>query len=102
MPERIIEENDEFRDVEATSDDWDPDAPPPGAWRSVRREWKVENEETRREALERRALQALGANREYLALTSPTASDVRQQVALVTRECSALIRLLLRELDATD
>lgn len=102
MPETIIDETDEYRDVEVTSDDWTADDPPAGAWRSVRREWKIETDATRREMLERRARQALQANRDYLALETPTAAQVRSQVDLVTRECTAVIRLLLGALDVTD
>lgn len=49
-----------------------------------------------------RARQALDANKTFLAKTSPTNAEVVAQVKLLTVECSALIRLVIRALDATD
>ena len=49
-----------------------------------------------------RAAAALDANKTYLALSSPTAAQNLAQIRLLTRECSALIRLALRALDTVD
>jgi len=49
--------------------------------------------------LQQRAQAALVANATYLALATPTAAQVGAQVALLTKECTALIRLLLNKLD---
>jgi hypothetical protein len=50
--------------------------------------------------LQQRAQAALARNTAYLALVNPTLVDQAGQVALLTRECSALIRLLLGALDS--
>lgn len=59
-------------------------------------------EEQNRQTLEQRADQALQTNATYIALASPTNAQHFAQLKAVTQECSALIRLLLRRLDATD
>lgn len=48
-----------------------------------------------------RATTALTANTTFLAVTAPSNVQVAAQVALLTQECSALIRLLLHQLDST-
>lgn len=58
--------------------------------------------EGNRATLAERAAAALDANRTYLALTSPTNAQNLAQIRLLTRECTALIRLLLNRLDGTE
>ena len=48
-----------------------------------------------------RAQRALASNAGYLELAPPTQVQVRQQVDLLTRQCSGVIRLLLRRFDST-
>lgn len=54
-----------------------------------------------RDTLQTRAQSALAANATFLAITAPTAAEVRTQTIALTKECSALIRLLLNQLDST-
>lgn len=52
--------------------------------------------------LQTRAQAALAANTTFLALgATPTAAQVRDQTITLTKECTALIRLLLGQLDST-
>jgi len=51
--------------------------------------------------IEDRLRSALDANRTYLALDTPTAAQQRAQVARLTRQNTALIRHLLRDLTDT-
>ena len=52
-------------------------------------------------ALQTRALAAIALIQTYLAIASPTAAQVAAQVALLTRENTAIIRLLLGQLSTT-
>ena len=58
--------------------------------------------EANQSTIESRALLALTVNDTYLALPSPTQADAIAQVDVLTKECSGLIRLLLRKLDTAD
>ena len=51
--------------------------------------------------VEDRLRSALDANRTYLAIATPTAAQQRAQVARLTRQNTALIRHLLRDLTDT-
>ena len=51
--------------------------------------------------IEDRLRNALDANRTYLAIGTPTAAQQRAQVARLTRQNTALIRRLLRDLTDT-
>jgi hypothetical protein len=49
--------------------------------------------------LRTRAITALTANATYQAIGAPTNAQVGAQVALLTKECNGIIRLLLNQLD---
>lgn len=57
---------------------------------------------TNGDSLRAQASGALAANRSYIALASPTATDTTKQVKALSRQMNALIRLLLGQLDGTD
>jgi hypothetical protein len=54
------------------------------------------------DGLRAKAAQALATNADFLALASPTNAQTLAQVKTLTRECNAVIRLLLGHLDTTD
>lgn len=56
---------------------------------------------TNQQSLQQKAQAALATNATYLGLASPTTAQAVAQVAVLTRECSAVIRLLLGLLDST-
>lgn len=53
-------------------------------------------------AVQDRALSALDVNAAFLALASPTNAQLAAQVKALTRQSTALIRLVLGSLDSTD
>jgi hypothetical protein len=59
-------------------------------------------EETNAATLRANAQTALAANATYLAIATPNAAQIAAQVNRLTRECTAIIRLLLGVLDSTD
>ncbi len=54
------------------------------------------------DTLRSRAQAALAANATFLALPAPTATQVRDQTILLTKECNGLIRLALNLLETTN
>jgi DNA-binding helix-hairpin-helix protein with protein kinase domain len=59
-------------------------------------------EEANEVDLRSRVRTALQANADYLALSAPTAAQSTAQVKSLTRQATALIRLVTRELRSTD
>jgi hypothetical protein len=53
------------------------------------------------QTLQVKAINALASNVTFLAIANPTSAQVTAQVKLLTRETSALIRLLLNQLADT-
>lgn len=63
------------------------------------RQATVPVEQTNRDTLQSRAQAALAANLTYLNLASPSTAQNTAQLQRVTKECNAVIRLLLGQLD---
>lgn len=75
------------------------------AW--TERPWTTDEQATRtatvnRTALEDKATQALATNATFLALASPTHAQTLAQVKALTRENTAIIRLLLNKPDTDE
>jgi hypothetical protein len=54
------------------------------------------------ESIRTKAQAAMAANENYLAIAAPTAGQAVPQVRVLTRECQALLRLVLGLLDSDD
>lgn len=63
---------------------------------------KLGPEETIAVSLRSKAHAAIAANNTFLALAAPSLAQQGTQIKLLTRECNALIRLLINQLDADD
>ena len=71
----------------------------PRGWTT--RELEAKTATVNEATIQGKAKAALTANDTFLALTSPTNAQVLAQTKILTRECSALIRLALRLLGTT-
>ena len=65
-------------------------------------ELAVRAEDTNADTLRSQALDALAANRTYIAIASPSAAQNTAQAKALTRQMNGVIRLLLGRLDGTD
>lgn len=72
----------------------------PTAWYSRDIVWKAGTPGFIEADLRSKASAALTANATYLALATPTVAQNTAQVQKLTRECNAIIRLLLGQLDS--
>lgn len=73
----------------------------PAVWSSSDVQWKAGTPQANLAALQAKAQTALTANAAFLAIGSPNAAQTLAQVQILTRECNALVRLLLGQLDST-
>ena len=63
---------------------------------------RAESTNANDETLRNRATTAMANNRTYLNLTQPANADVVAQVAALTRQMNAVIRLVLQQFDGTN
>lgn len=91
MPVEIIEDTDDLRVLRESGKGWE----------SYNIEPKAGTPLANEEDLRQRSRQALQANDAFLAISVPTNAQTLAQVKALTRECSALIRLLLNQVDTT-
>ncbi len=94
MPRELIEETAEFRRYRVTNAQ--------GAVIGEDREAILSGAALTEQSLRSKAAVALQANAAFLAKATPTNAEVTAQVKLLTRECNALIRLVLSQLDTDD
>ncbi len=94
MPRELIEETAEFRRYRITDE--------AGKTIGYDRELILSGAALTEQSLRSKAAAALQANNAFLAKATPTAAEVSAQVKLLTRECNALIRLVLSRLDTDD
>jgi hypothetical protein len=64
--------------------------------------FEVSTEQINDETIRQQALDALTANRTYIARQSPTAAQNTAQIQALTRQVNGLIRLVLGRFDGTD
>lgn len=64
--------------------------------------WETTPEQDNEATLRAQVASALAANATFLALANPTNAQTLAQVQRLTRETSALIRLVVNQLDSTD
>ena len=73
----------------------------PTVWRTSSIEWKAGTPQANLADLQSKAQNAIDANDTFLAIASPTNAQAVAQVQKLTRENTAIIRLLLGLLDST-
>lgn len=72
-----------------------------GSRKMVTEQIEILQTDLNRDDLTTKAVQALATNATYLALASPSTVQNTAQIQRLTRECNAIIRLLLNQLDDT-